>query len=64
LAGYGGRLYGFLFGDGQRLNDFLEFNDEYRRQARLTLQMHPEAAALWRLPWEYLHDGTGFLALR
>jgi tetratricopeptide (TPR) repeat protein len=62
LARYGQRLYGFLFGDGERLKTFLEFNDNYRR-ARLTLALHENAAALWRLPWEYLHDGDAFLAL-
>ncbi len=63
LATYGQRLYGFLFGDGEKLRAFLEFTDAYRRQARLTLAMHGNAAALWRLPWEYLHDGDDFLAL-
>jgi hypothetical protein len=63
LATYGHRLYGFLFGDGQKLKSFLEFNDSYRRQARLTLALHDNAAALWRLPWEYLHDGRDFLVL-
>jgi len=37
--------------DGTKLKNFLEFNDDYRRQARLTLALHPQAAALWRLPW-------------
>jgi hypothetical protein len=63
LAEYGRRLYGFLFGDGQAFEAFLRFNDAYARQARLTLAMHANAAALWRLPWEYLHDGHDFLAL-
>jgi len=63
LAAYGQRLYGFLFGDGGDFNAFLRFNDSYRRQARLTLALHGNAAALWRLPWEYLHDGHDFLVL-
>jgi hypothetical protein len=63
LADYGRRLYGFLFGDGVRFGQFLEFNDDYRRQAWLTLALHGNAAGLWRLPWEYLHDDAGFLAL-
>ena len=63
LADYGKRLYGFLFGDGARFRQFLEFNDDYRRGARLTLALHRDAAALWRLPWEYLCDDAGFLAL-
>jgi hypothetical protein len=64
LANYGQRLYGFLFGkEGQEFKSFLRYNDSYRRQARLTLALHGNAAALWRLPWEYLHDGHDFLVL-
>jgi hypothetical protein len=63
LVTYGQRLYGYLFGDGAKLQSFFEFNDAYRRQARLTLCLHPSAAALYRLPWEYLHDGSDFLCL-
>ena len=63
LARYGGRLFGFLFGDGEDFKAFLRFNDAYRFGARLNLCIHPDAAALWELPWEYLHDGEGFLAL-
>ncbi len=63
LADYGRRLYGFLFGDGRDWDAFLRFNDEVRKQARVTLALHKNAAALWRLPWEYLHDGQDFLAL-
>src|SRR3989304_5158922 len=33
LIQYGQRLYGYLFGDGQKLKSFLEFNDAYRPQA-------------------------------
>ena len=60
LIDYGQRLYAYLFGDGAKLRGFFEFNDAYREQARLTLRLHPEAAALWSLPWEYLHDGQEF----
>ena len=63
LAGYGQRLYGFLFGDGTDLQSFLKFNDAYAKNAHLTLALHSNAALLWRLPWEYIHDGEDFLAL-
>ncbi len=63
LIDYGQRLYAYLFGDGHRLQNFFEFEPSYGREARLTLRLHPEAAALWSLPWEYLHDGTEFLSL-
>ncbi|MCA9927639.1 MAG: CHAT domain-containing protein [Anaerolineales bacterium] len=62
LATYGQRLHTFLFGNGADFNAFLRYNDSYKR-ARITLAMHQNAAALWRLPWEYLHDGDDFLAL-
>lgn len=63
LAGYGQRLYGFLFGDGTELQSFLKYNDAYAQSAHLTLALHSSAAILWRLPWEYIHDGSDFLAL-
>ena len=63
LAGYGQRLYGFLFGDGKELQSFLKYNDAYAKSAHLTLALHSSAAQLWRLPWEYIHDGKDFLAL-
>ncbi len=63
LAEYGRRLYSFLFGNGQDLQNFLKFNDAYARSAHLTLALHSNAAVLWRLPWEYIHDGQDFLAL-
>jgi hypothetical protein len=34
-----------------------------RAPLTLTLAMHPNAAPLWRLPWEYLHDGREFWGL-
>ena len=63
LAEYGQRLYSFLFGDGTELQSFLKFNDAYAQSAHLTLALHGNAAVLWRLPWEYIHDGQDFLAL-
>jgi len=64
LADYGLRMYQFLFGaEAADWKAFLKFNDSYRQQARVTLSLHKNAAALWQLPWEYLHDGQDFLAL-
>ncbi|HEY4721211.1 MAG TPA: CHAT domain-containing protein, partial [Anaerolineae bacterium] len=63
LIDYGQRLYGYLFGDGAKLKNFFEFAEAYTQQACLTLCLAPDAAALWGLPWEYLHDGTDFLCL-
>lgn len=59
---YGQRLYGYLFGKGKKLQAFLEANPAYR-QAHLILSLHPDIASLWRLPWEYLHDGDDFVCL-
>ena len=63
LAAYGQRLYGYLFGDGQALANFLKFAAGPRETIRLTLALHGNAARLWQLPWEYMHDGHNFLAL-
>ena len=61
-AQYGQRLYGYLFGKGRKLRAFLKANPDYR-QSHLVLSLHPDVASLWRLPWEYLHDGDKFVCL-
>ncbi|MBN2006739.1 MAG: CHAT domain-containing protein [Anaerolineae bacterium] len=62
VALYGRRLYEYLFGNGKALRKFIQATPAYQ-QARLTLSIHADAASLWRLPWEYLHDGENFLCL-
>ncbi len=62
VAVYGQRLYAYLFGKGKKLQAFLKANPDYR-QAHLILSLHPDVASLWRLPWEYLHDGDDFVCL-
>jgi tetratricopeptide (TPR) repeat protein len=62
VAMYGRRLYGYLFGKGREFRNFLKAHPDYRR-ARLTLSLHADADALWRLPWEYMHDGEQFVCL-
>lgn len=59
---YGQRLYGYLFDKGKKLHAFLKANPEYR-QSHLVLSLHSDVASLWRLPWEYLHDGEKFVCL-
>jgi len=59
---YGQRLYAYLFGKGKKLRAFLKANPDYR-QSHLVLSLHPDVASLWRLPWEYLHDGDKFVCL-
>ncbi len=63
LATYGQRLYGYLFGDGREFASYLKGWREADEGWRLTLVLHPNAVALWGLPWEYLHDGKRPLAL-
>jgi tetratricopeptide (TPR) repeat protein len=63
LAEYGQRLYGYLFGDGREFASYLRGWPEASDGWRLTLALHPNAVALWGLPWEYLHDGRKPLAL-
>lgn len=59
---YGQRLYGYLFDKGKKLRAFLKANPEYQ-QSHLVLSLHSDVASLWRLPWEYLHDGEKFVCL-
>jgi tetratricopeptide (TPR) repeat protein len=63
LAEYGQKLYGYLFGDGLEFASYLRGWPEASDSWRLTLVLHPNAVALWGLPWEYLHDGKRPLAL-
>ncbi len=62
VAHYGGRLYSYLFGRGRKLQKFLKSADHYR-SAPIVLSLSADAAMLWQLPWEYLHDGDRFLCL-
>ncbi len=64
LVAHGQRLFGYLFGDGAGLSAYLKHDPLARsRGARIVLALRPEAAALWGVPWEYLHDGREFLAV-
>jgi tetratricopeptide (TPR) repeat protein len=63
LATYGQKLYGCLFGDGREFASYLKGWREADEGWRLTLVLHPNAVALWGLPWEYLHDSRRPLAL-
>ena len=63
LAKYGQKLYGYLFGHGREFISYLKSWREADEGWRLTLVLHPNAVALWGLPWEYLHDGRKPLAL-
>ncbi len=62
VALYGRRLYDYLFGNGRQLRKFLKDNLP-DVPIHLRLSIHADAAALWRLPWEYLHDGADFVCL-
>lgn len=63
LAEYGQKLYGYLFGAGREFASYLKGWREADEGWCLTLVLHPNAVALWGLPWEYLHDGRRPLAL-
>jgi tetratricopeptide (TPR) repeat protein len=58
---YGQKLYRYLFGDGSAFSNFLKFNSSVH--VRINLCLHPEAAPLWSVPWEYIHDGKEALAI-
>jgi CHAT domain-containing protein len=59
----GGRLFGALMRDDVAVTyaNARGRAEARRRGLRITLTL-TDAPALMRLPWEYLHDGTGFLA--
>ena len=58
---YGQKLYRYLFGDGSAFSNFLKFN--HSAHFRINLCLHPEAAPLWSVPWEYIHDGKEAYAI-
>jgi tetratricopeptide (TPR) repeat protein len=58
---YGQKLYRYLFGDGSAFSNFLKFN--HSAHVRINLCLHPEAAPLWSVPWEYIHNGKEALAI-
>lgn len=62
VALYGRRLYDYLFGNGKALRKFLKDNLA-EIPLHLRLLIHADASSLWRLPWEYLHDGAEFVCL-
>jgi len=64
IARFGRRLYGYLFGQGAEFRSLMRFDPRLGQgRVRLDLALHPGAAVLWSVPWEYLHDSDGFLAL-
>jgi hypothetical protein len=65
IVAFGQRLFGYLVGDRAAWEGFLRFSPAFREgKARLNIALDPQAAVLWSVPWEYLHDGRGFLALQ
>jgi len=62
VALYGRRLYDYLFGNGKQFRKFLK-DALADASVHLRLSIHAEAASLWRLPWEYMHDGVDFVCL-
>lgn len=64
LVRYGRRLFTELFGTDGRLKTYLEKQPHLQDGANLVLRFHNTASELWNTPWEYMHDGDGFLALQ
>ena len=58
----GRSLYRHLFGNGKGLRAYLAQLPP-GEPCQVTLSIGREAYPLWRLPWETLHDGKGFLGL-
>ena len=64
IAAFGQRLFSYLVGNRAAWEGFLRFSPAFQGQARLNIALDPQAAVLWSVPWEYLHDGSSFLALQ
>ncbi len=60
VAQYGYRLFQYLFGDGEVLDAYLQEQAD-PAPLQLVINLSSDAVPLWRLPWEYLHDGRHFL---
>lgn len=58
----GRSLYRYLFGNGKGLRAYLA-QQPAGGPLQFTLSIGREAYALWRFPWETLHDGRQFLGL-
>lgn len=62
VAQYGHQLFRYIFGDGEAFDTYLQkqVGDE---PVELIIHLGLDAIPLWKLPWEYLHDGRSFLGL-
>lgn len=64
LVRYGQSLYQDLFGKGDRLRKYLGKQARFSQGAQLVLRLHTTASELWNIPWEYMHNGEGFVGVQ
>ena len=62
VAQYGYRLFRYLFGDGAAFDACIK-RQTGSEPLQLVINLGADTLPLWRLPWEYLHNGRAFLGL-
>jgi len=65
LRRFGNYVFKLLAGEGEQFKDYIRLSPEMRGgfQFILSLDTDDGAEFLWRVPWEYMHDGDDFLGL-
>ncbi|HEX2620721.1 MAG TPA: CHAT domain-containing protein, partial [Phototrophicaceae bacterium] len=63
IVRYGQKLYKDLFGSDDKFQKYLRKSPHLQTGLRLVLRLHSNAAELWNIPWEYMHDGHSFLVV-
>jgi tetratricopeptide (TPR) repeat protein/CHAT domain-containing protein len=64
IVRYGQKLYTDLFGTNNKIRNHVQRSKHLKEGVQYVLSLDRTASELWNIPWEYLHDGEGFLALR
>lgn len=60
---YGQKLYNDLFGEKGEFRNYVRRSPHLKGGALYLLRLFNTASELWNIPWEYLHDGDGFLGI-
>jgi tetratricopeptide (TPR) repeat protein len=63
IVRYGQKLYKDLFGDKGQMQNYVKRTKHLHDGVRYVLRLHNTASELWNIPWEYLHDGSRFIAI-
>jgi CHAT domain-containing protein/tetratricopeptide (TPR) repeat protein len=64
IVRYGKKLYADLFGTNSKIRNHVQRSKHLKDGVEYVLSLDHTASELWNIPWEYLHDGEEFIALR